>query len=186
MNELQEYRIELLNRLERQPEEFSATLAALPEAQWFGWHVADGRSVHLVMAHVRDLEALAFLPRFRRVLTEADPILEPFPSHNWSTEQYNHAEPLAVMLADFARARAETVNLVHSLHPGDWSRRGFHPPSGWRTAQWWAERMYTHAQRHLTDIRRGLGRLKTRPIVPLSARGRSWLPPGPEREDDLT
>jgi hypothetical protein len=33
---------------------------------------------------VRDLEALAFLPRLRRILTEDGPRLEAFPSHHWS------------------------------------------------------------------------------------------------------
>jgi hypothetical protein len=70
MDEITEYRAKLLHRLEYQPAELKATLNALPEEQWHERRLPDGRSVHLLAAHLRDLETLAFLPRFRRVLME--------------------------------------------------------------------------------------------------------------------
>ena len=182
MDEITEYRANLLHRLEYQPAELKATLNALPEEQWHERRLPDGRSVHLLAAHLRDLETLAFLPRFRRVLMEDRPIFDAFPSHTWSTENYNSAESLVKMLADFERARAEALTLMRPLTPDGWARVGFHPPSGWRTAQWWAERMYQHANNHLTDIRRVMGRLLTRPVA---ARGRS-TPIEPEPEDNVT
>jgi hypothetical protein len=182
MDEITEYREKLIHRLEYQPEELKATLNILPEAQWHDRRLPDGRSVHQLVAHIRDLETLAFRPRFRLVLMEERPILEAFASHTWSAGSYEAGEPLGKMLAEFEHARAEAVALMRPLTPADWARAGFHPPSGWRSAQWWAERMYQHANNHLTDIRRVMGRLLTRPVA---ARRRATLIE-PEPEDNLT
>ena len=153
MAELDEYRAALLERLQAQPAELAQAIAAIPEAEWQARRASDRPTLHHLAAHLRDLEALAFLPRFRRVLAEANPQLNPFDSHHWSDKDYQPSEPMANILTDFARAREAALNLMQGMQPDDWSRLGFHPPSGWRTAQWWAERMYGHAQEHLAAIR---------------------------------
>jgi len=154
MEEILGYRVTLLDRLRHQPLELAETLNAIPEAEWKLRQDAAGRNIHQIVAHMRDLEVLAFLPRFRRILAEENPLLEPFNSHTWSAADYQPAEPMAKILADFDRARAEVLQLAQRLTPDDWSRTGFHPPSGRRTAQWWAERIYVHVQDHLNKIRR--------------------------------
>ena len=154
MEEILSYRVKLLDCLRHQPSDLAKTIKAIPETQWKLWQDAEGRTIHQIVAHMRDLEVLAFLPRFRRILTEENPLLEPFNSHTWSAADYQPAEPMATLLADFTRARAEVLQLIQPLTPEDWSRTGFHPPSGRRTAQWWAERIYIHAQDHLNQMRR--------------------------------
>jgi hypothetical protein len=156
MEQLLAYRAELLDRLARQPSEFVETLAAAPGAEWARRRVPGGDTLHRAVAHVRDLETLAFLPRLRRILTEGDPAFEAFPTHRWSMERYRPDEPMTALLEDFARAREEALGLLRGLAPDGWSRLGFHPPSGKRTAQWWAERMYLHAHEHLAEIRQAL------------------------------
>jgi hypothetical protein len=154
MKQLTEYRVRLLDILSRQPAELAETIAAIPSGEWSVRRTRDGSTVHQIAAHVRDLEVRAFLPRFRRILTETDPVLEMFPSHRWAADDYAPDELMTEILADFARAREEALILMRPLAPADWSRAGFHPPSGRRTALWWAERMYSHAQGHLDEIRR--------------------------------
>ena len=156
MKQLLEYRALLLDRLARQPDELAGAVDAVSEAEWRQRRVEAGRTLHQLLAHVRDLEALAFLPRLRRVLAEDHPALEAFPSHHWSLEDYQPGEPAADILSGFARARAEALALLRPLPVEGWNRTGFHPPSGPRTAQWWAERMYVHAQEHLDEMRRAL------------------------------
>lgn len=146
MPELEEYRARLLELLEEQPAEFSALLKAAPVSA----------EVHQLLAHVRDLEVLALAPRLRRVLAEDRPHLEAFPSHHWSAEHYRADEPLADILREFARTRAELVETLRGLAPEDWAREGFHPPSGRRAALWWAERTLNHAREHLSEIRKNL------------------------------
>jgi hypothetical protein len=153
MQDLLDYRARLVERFGRQPSEFAQAIAALPEAEWWLRRGPDGRTVHALMAHTRDLEALAYLPRLRRILREDDPALPAFASHRWSEADYDATEPMEALLADFARAREEEVALVRDLAPAGWSRCGFHPPTGRRTAQWWVERALAHGREHLADIR---------------------------------
>lgn len=150
------YRAKLVSALEAQPAEFEALIAALPEPEWHARRLADGATPHQIAVHLRDIDRLAFLPRFRRILAEAHPRLEPFPSHRWSLDDYDAGESLAQLLADFRRNRAETLAVLRGMSDDDWSRTGFHPPSGPRTLQWWAERMYTHTRNHLAEIRASL------------------------------
>jgi hypothetical protein len=151
-DQLFDYRARLLARLESQPAEVAAMLAAIPEPEWYRPRRLDGRSLHRAAAHVRDLEGMAFLPRLRRILREDRPVLEPFPSHNWSEGDYRPDEPMTQILAGWSQARAEVLDaLPPASHPA-WSRTGFHPPSGQRTLQWWAERVYDHVRQHLLNL----------------------------------
>jgi hypothetical protein len=156
MKQLLEYRAELLARLARQPADLDEAVYSVPQAEWSGRLVSEGYTLHQLAAHVRDLEALAFLPRLRRILAEDYPALDAFPSHHWSMEGYRPDEPMGDILSGFARAREEALALLRPLPAEGWGRAGFHPPSGPRTAQWWAERMYTHARGHLDEIRRAM------------------------------
>jgi hypothetical protein len=152
MEQLLNYRVLLLARFERLPVDFAQTIAAIPEAEWWLRRISGGHTIHAVMAHVRDLETLAFLPRLRRILAEEGPALHSFGHHRWRDGEYDPTEPMEGLLADYAHAREEELALVRDLTPEGWSRRGFHPPSGWRTVQWWVERALTHGLEHLAEI----------------------------------
>jgi len=148
-DQLFDYRTRLLARLESQPAEVAAMLAAFPEPEWYRPRGAEGRSLHHLAAHVRNVESMAFLPRLRRILAEERPVLEPFPSHDWSDGDYQPDEPMTQILAGWSQARTEVLDVLPKPADAAWSRTGFHPPSGQRTLQWWAERIYDHARQHL-------------------------------------
>ena len=150
-DQLFDYRARLLARLESQPGEAAARLAAIPEPEWYRPRGATGRSLHRLAAHVRDVESLAFLPRLRRILSEEQPVLEPFQSHDWSDGDYQPDEAMTHILAGWSQARAEVLDVLPGPAQAAWSRTGFHPPSGHRTLQWWAERIYDHARQHLLE-----------------------------------
>ena len=152
-DQLLDYRRQLLARLERQPAHVAAMLASFPEPDWFRLRAADERSLHQSAAHVRDLEQLAYLPRLVRILNEDRPALEPFPYHDWTDGDYDPAEPLTHILSSWSQARAEVLDLLPTPNHAAWSRTGFHPPSGQRTLQWWAERIHNHVRQHLPDRR---------------------------------
>ena len=95
---------------------------------------------------------LAFWPRLRRILTEERPVLTAFPTHDWSDGDYRPAEPLTDILAGWSQARAEGVDRLPPPSSPAWNRTGFHPPSGQRTLQWWAERIYGHVREHLSSL----------------------------------
>jgi hypothetical protein len=149
LDHLFEYRARLLARLESQPAEIAARLAAIPEPEWYQPRGPEGRSPHRILAHVRDVETLAFLPRLRRIVNEAQPMLTAFPTHDWSDGNYRPDEALTDILSGWSQTRAEVVDWLPGPAAPAWSRLGFHPPSGQRTLQWWAERIYGHAREHL-------------------------------------
>ena len=151
--QLYDYRARLLDRLEQQPAEFASVLAAIPEPEWHTRQDDRGRSLHHIAAHVRDLETLALLPRIRNILTEERPVLDAYPSHHWADDLYDPHEPMAALLTQWSRARAEMVQRLRPLDAAGWTRLGFHPPSGARTLQWWAERTYGHVREHLDKVR---------------------------------
>lgn len=153
LDQLLEYRARLLQRLESQPGEFALVIAAIPAEQRRQRRDAQGRTPHLIAAHVRDLEARAFLPRVQRILAEDRPVLTPFSHHDWSAADYDPGESMDAILAEWSRARGELLALARPLDSAGWSRAGFHPPSGNRTLQWWAERAYAHASEHLSALR---------------------------------
>jgi DinB superfamily len=153
MPDMQEYRARMLERFEHLPGRFAFAIAAIPEAEWWLRRAADGRTVHSLMAHVRDVETQAYLPRLRRILSEDDPALPAMPSHRWSEADYDTTEPMEALLAQYAGAREEELNLLRGLSAAGWSRVGFHAPTGRRTLQWWVERSLAHGLEHLADIR---------------------------------
>ena len=153
LDQLLDYRARLLAELERQPAQAARALAAIPEPEWHTRRNLSGRSVHRVVSHVRDLEVMAFAPRVRRILFEDQPVLVPFARHDWSDDQYQVDEPLTHILAAWSQARAEILDTLPPPASAQWTRAGFHPPSGKRTLQWWAERIYRHAQAHLAELR---------------------------------
>jgi hypothetical protein len=162
--QLAEYRRQFLARLESQPRGFAALIASLVEPEWHARRAPDGLSLHQLLVHVRDAEALAYWPRIQRILAEDAPHLDPFPKHRWSLEEhYLHTEPLAEVLGTLTRTRAEVVAALTTLAPAAWSRLGFHPPSGPRTVQWWAERLYLHAHNHLEELHAAVDRPPARP-----------------------
>jgi hypothetical protein len=148
-----EYREALLARLEQQPADFVTAIAAIPATSWYHQRAQDGRSIHLAAAHVRDLEALAYLPHVRRILREDRPVLTAEAHHTWSAASYDPSEPMTHILAAWSHARTELLAWLRPLPPAGWARIGFHPPSGNRTLQWWVERAYGHVRGHLAAIR---------------------------------
>lgn len=150
--QIREYRVRLLARLDGQAAGYAALLEAFSEPEWHTHRTADGATCHQILAHVRDAEALAYWPRIRRILTEAEPTLDPFPRHRWSLDHYDASAGPADILQAWARTRAEGLARLRTLTPPEWGRLGFHPPSGPRTVQWWVERVHTHARVHLTEL----------------------------------
>jgi hypothetical protein len=151
--QLYDYRARLLDRFEQQPAEFAAVLAGIPEPEWRTRQDERGRTLHMIAAHVRFLETLAFMPRIRAVLNEENPNLVAYPTHHFADERYDPDEPMAAILEEWSHTRAEIVQWLRPLDAAGWTRLGFHAPSGERTLQWWVERTYAHAREHLDEIR---------------------------------
>jgi len=154
MQDVIEYRVHLLDNLERQTADFQAVMAAVPEAESRTIQLASNLNLHRAFAHLRAVEALAFFPRLKRIVEQDRPQLEAYTFEDWTDAYYQVDETLAASLSAFVEQRQTAQVFLRSLATTDWARVGFHLPSGERTLQWWVEQLYNHAQKHLLEFRR--------------------------------
>ncbi len=151
--ELHEYRRRLLERYAAQPGELRAAYAAIPPEARLRPLERGGWTPHQVLAHVRDVELQAFLPRIERLLAEEDPALSDFDEGAWMDAHYDPDESHQAILEAFTAARTRGSGLLRDLSPEGWNRVGRHPLFGRRTLQWWVEYAVSHAQDHILQLR---------------------------------
>ena len=134
-----------------------------PEARM--WRAKEGEwSVQECLAHLRDVERLVFLERVRRILAEERPLLPNFDETTYHREHWNPDEPADAILADYASARKEMVELA-SAAP-DWTRGGVHEMRGPITLAWQIDYALGHTWEHLSQILRvRLARELSRPAA---------------------
>lgn len=141
-----------LRLLRRTAHDLAAEIAqTAPEAAL--WRPAEGEwSVHETLTHLRDAERQIFLPRLRRVTAEDRPALAVFDEAAYHQANWNPAEPLAHILADFVADRGAEVALLEAA--ADWGRVGLHQTRGPVTLAWLAEYAVGHTWEHHSQILR--------------------------------
>ncbi len=88
--------------------------------------------------------------------------------NDFNERQIREMAPMetAALLEAFARARMKTIDLVHSMQPGDLDREGRHPFFGIVPLEKMLKLIYRHNMIHQRDIRRALD--KGNPVDALS------------------
>jgi hypothetical protein len=152
MDELYDYRQRLLERYAAIPGEFASRLASLSQEARYRPLEPGGLNLHQVIAHLRDVEAQAFLPRLERILSEEVPLLSNFNQDAWMKSYYRAGEPLEAILAEFKGLRSRECGRLKNMPQNGWNRVGRHPVWGVRTLQWWVERSLAHNEEHLIQI----------------------------------
>ena len=150
MEQLNEYRTHLLDRLEGSAREFRAAVQSAHEAK----HVhAEGWSAHQIAVHTRDVEKMVYGARIRRSIAEENPLFENFDGDAWMAEHYDANEPLASILDELVDSVFQTVAALRALPPEAWSRASRHETYGEGfTTQTWVERSLAHLDEHLKTI----------------------------------
>ena len=152
MEQLNEYRQRLVERLDAATREFVAAVQAvarpkspLEAGEW---------NTHQIAVHTRDTQALVYGLRIRRTLAEENPLFENFDGEKWMAENYDADEPLASILDGLAASVRETVASLGGLAPAGWVRENRHATLGEGFAvQTWAERALAHIEEHLDSVR---------------------------------
>lgn len=150
-DELQLYRRRLLDRYREQADEMAAWASRLSLPQSVPSDPAEDWTQHQLLAHVRDAEVQAYLPRLGRILQEQAPVFEDFDAEAWMKDHYDPHEPAEEIATAFASARTQGWDWLSGLAGDGWNRIGCHPLVGDKTLQWWVERAVAHAQEHLND-----------------------------------
>ena len=156
MEQLNEYRNQLLARLEESAREFRAACLSVKEPN--APH-ADGWSVHQLAVHTRDVHTMVYGARILRTITEENPLFENFDGDAWMAGHYDPDEPLASIVDGLAASVSETVAALRPLAPEAWSRPSRHETyGGGFTTQTWVERALAHMEEHLETIKQQGGK----------------------------
>ena len=153
MKEVSEYRRHLLEQLIASASKFRKICLAvqdpfvpLEEGAW---------SVHQIVAHVRDVDQLAYGLRVKRTATEDNPEFDNFDAEAYAREHYSPAESLERILDGFVQSIESLTNMLRSLPPEAWSRVSHHEKLGTNlTLQLWVERSLAHIEEHLEAVKK--------------------------------
>lgn len=152
MEELFEYRHRMLAHFSTVAAEFERRLVALSSMELHAPWKHSGNSRHWLMAHLRATEENLFLVSLRRILAESSPALDEFDRLAWMQVNYDPQEPIARLLADYAKIRNQELECIRNMPPDGWNRVGRHLTWGDRTLQWWVEKSQAHSISHLHQL----------------------------------
>jgi len=152
MEQLQEYRQQLVARLEQATHEFSKAVEAVADPR--SALEAGGWNTHQICVHTRDTHILVYGPRIRRTIEEDNPLFKNFDGEKWMEENYSADEPFASILDGLADSVQASVTSLKGLNAEGWARESRHETLGAGFAvQTWAERALAHIEEHLISVR---------------------------------
>lgn len=114
-------------------------------------------SARVVLAHLRDDEALVMRLRLERILAEDEPLLAVFDEKAWAAGRHTARDRKEQLLGDFALQRQASLNVLRGMPPGAWERTTRHPEYGRFTLRWWVEHWLDHDATHVAQVEASLG-----------------------------
>lgn len=125
----------LLNNLRSLPNELTDLLADLDEETLRWRPIPNKWSIKEIVCHLRDMEQLAYLARFKRMLNEDQPVMENVDQNHLAYENDYLNQDTKAALNEFKNLRSETVNLLAGASVEDWNRQGVHQTDGAMTVE---------------------------------------------------
>jgi hypothetical protein len=150
---------ELANTLEGEGAKTLDFFKSMSLDQWESpiYSEGPGWRVHNLLAHFVEVEGS--IPKLIRSIVEGGGgVSEDFDIDRWNAK---HTAEISVqdrdwLLAEFARRRAATVEMVRGFTDADLAKRGRHPALGMSEVRNMLRTMYIHIQGHQRDIKRAL------------------------------
>ena len=153
MNELQEYRKELMDNLEESARKFRDVCLGVKNP--YSPIETGAWKVHQLAAHTRYVDVLVYGMRARRTLQEDNPQFENFDGDAYMAEHYDAQENLVSMLDGFVLNVLSLVNALRGLPSEAWGRPSRHLIQGsGMTLQTWVERDLDHIKEHLESVKK--------------------------------
>lgn len=125
----------LLCNLKSLPNELEDLLNDLAEDTLRWRPIPNKWSVKEIMCHLRDMERLAYLARYRRMLTEDNPLLPNVDQDRIAIETDYINQDAKAALEEFKRLRVETIQTLEGAPAESWSRGGTHSTDGAMTVE---------------------------------------------------
>lgn|SRR6185503_10530859 len=120
----------ILSNLESLPNELDDLLKGLDEDTLRWRPIPNKWSVKEIMCHLRDMERLAYLARYRRILAEDNPLLQNVDQDQLAVESDYMNQDAGDALDEFKRLRWETIKTLEGAPVDSWSRSGTHSTDG--------------------------------------------------------
>lgn len=139
-----------LQALRDLPQQLSAAVAALSDAQLDTPYRAGGWTLRQVVHHLADSHANAYL-RLKLALTEENPTIKPYDEQLWATLP-DSAAPVQPSLEMLAGLHHRWVTLLEALDETHFARRWTHPDSGEWTVDTLLAMYAWHGRHHLAQI----------------------------------
>jgi hypothetical protein len=110
----------LLHNLKSLPNELDDLLNDLDEETLRWRPIPNKWSVKEIMCHLRDMERLAYLTRYRRILSEDYPLLENVDQDRLAFEGDYINQDAQAALKEFKQLRSETIRTLDAAPSDDW------------------------------------------------------------------
>ena len=104
-----------------------------------------------VTHHLADSESMAYI-RLRRLIAEDFPSIAGYDEPEWA-RRLHYDRPIVSSVAILAAVRAGSLELLESLTPDEWTRRGIHGESGAYGVEEWLRIYAGHPHEHAEQIR---------------------------------
>ncbi|HSF22880.1 MAG TPA: DinB family protein [Blastocatellia bacterium] len=112
------------------PNELDDLLNGLDEETMRWRPIPNKWSIKEIMCHLRDMEREAYLARYRKILSEQNPVLPNVDQDRLAIERDYLNQDVKAALAEFKALRAETIQTLNDAPVEAWSRSGVHETDG--------------------------------------------------------
>lgn len=104
-----------------------------------------------VVHHLADSEATAYV-RLRKLIAEDQTVIQAYDEPEFA-RRLHYDRPIGSSLAVLKAVRAASLELLESLTPAEWNRRGTHAESGAYSVDDWLRIYAGHSLDHANQIR---------------------------------
>ena len=120
----------LLSNLKSLPNELDDLLKDIDEETLRWRPIPNKWSIKEIMCHLRDMELLAYLARYRKMLVEDNPNLPNVDQDKIAFESDYINQDASTALEEFKRLRQETIRTLEAAPVDAWLRAGTHETDG--------------------------------------------------------
>ena len=148
-------RTQLLDRFRIGVAEIEAALDAITDDELDRPAPDGGWTARQVVHHLADSEARAFI-RLRRLIAEDEPQIIGYDEPEYA-RRLHYDRPIGASLGVVRAVRAASLELLESLTPSEWERRGTHSEAGAYSVDDWLRIYAGHPHEHASQIRAARG-----------------------------
>lgn len=144
--------ISLLQTILQTPHKFDLILKQHAKDQVEMGHANDEWAFDDVLNHITHSESL-FLQRFKQIVAEDIPRLEPFTADQEPVHPQTNCTP-EELNQQFQQKRWETIQYLKQLPPETWLREAYHPDYGQASLHFHVQNMFAHDREHINQMQK--------------------------------